>query len=384
MKKIHIRLVMTTVVLVAAFAMIALGAAQQTKHQEVDTLNCLECHTCEQPTAQDMCLKPCPTLRMPTAHAKHNLSEAPDTFLIGELSDLYQPVDFNHKLHADMAQMGKGCETCHHYSPPGHIPPCADCHGGEKNPENLRQPSLKGAYHRQCLSCHREWSHDTKCIICHLPTPGGALARPGMDSTDIIGISHPVITVPDKKVYTTPYEQGPVVTLHHQQHIDLFGLRCVDCHKEENCSYCHDLQAQSRPSKTDEEIHAICNDCHIKDACSKCHDHKEKPGFSHASTGWPLNRFHKDLSCRACHPTGKQIARLNNQCTSCHAGWNQQNFSHVVTGLKLDEIHGELECGDCHVDLKYSNKPDCSGCHDDGRTAEDAPPGEYVQKLSLQ
>jgi uncharacterized CHY-type Zn-finger protein len=206
---------------------------------------------------------------------------------------------------------------------------------------------------------------------------GKKMATPGQDTTDIIGISHPVITIPDKKVWTTPHKDGPIVTLHHQQHIDVFGLRCVDCHKEENCSYCHDLQVEARAGKTDEEIHAICNDCHMKDACSKCHDTKEKPGFSHA--GWKLNRFHQPLSCRACHPTGKKIAKLNKKCDACHAGWNQQNFRHAVTGLQLDDIHIELDCGDCHVDLAYDKTPDCSGCHDDGRTHKDAPPGEYVK-----
>ncbi len=349
-----------------------------------NTTDCLECHTCTNPTAQDMCLKACPTLMMPTAHAKHNISEAPDTFVIDQIADLYQPVNFNHILHADMAQMGRGCETCHHYSPPGHIPPCAECHGGEKNPENLSQPSLKGAYHRQCLSCHREWSHDTKCVLCHLPTLGKSMSNPGSDSTDIIGAAHPVITVPDKKVWMTPYKEGPMVTLHHQEHIDLFGLRCVDCHKEENCSYCHDLQREARAGKTDIEIHAICNDCHKKDECSKCHDHKEKPAFAHEGNGgWPLNRFHKGLNCRACHPTGKKIGKLSSKCSNCHGGWNQENFEHAVTGLQLDEMHGELDCGDCHTDLKYSSTPDCSACHDDGRTHKDGLPGTYVQKRSL-
>jgi len=52
---------------------------------------------------------------------KHDLSEAPDSMLLDELVDEYQAVHFNHMLHAEMAEMGGDCVTCHHYSPKGHI-----------------------------------------------------------------------------------------------------------------------------------------------------------------------------------------------------------------------------------------------------------------------
>ncbi|MCB2231160.1 hypothetical protein KQH82_10635 [bacterium] len=343
------------------------------------SLNCLDCHTCEVPTLREPCLKPCPSFAMTHTTSKHALSEAPDTIMIAEITEQFQPVRFNHKLHAEMAEMGQDCATCHHYSPPGHIPPCKECHGGEANPANLRQPTLKGAYHRQCLSCHREWSHDTKCVLCHTPTEAGGIAAMGYDSTDIIGISHPVITEPTTKVYLTPYESGPVVTFHHSEHIHLFDLSCVDCHQQENCSYCHDLQRPARLAKTQEEVHAICNDCHIDDACIKCHDTKERPGFTHEKTGWELSRYHARLDCRACHPTGKRISKLNSNCVGCHGGWNQDNFAHAVTGLQLDEIHGTMDCSDCHLDLKFTQTPDCTSCHDDGRTPDDILPGEEIR-----
>jgi hypothetical protein len=375
-KKLNLLFIALVVMVISASV---LGITQSTHNAELDNIDCLECHTCKVPTVQDMCLRACPSISQPKMTAAHKLVEAPDEFLIDEITNLYQPVKFNHKLHADMAQMGGDCGTCHHYSPPGVIPPCSECHGGEKNPNNLRQPSLKGAYHRQCLSCHREWSHDTKCIICHLPTEGKPLAI-GFDSADIIGISHPVITVPDKRVYHTPYEPGPVVTLQHKEHIDLFGLRCVDCHKQENCSYCHDMDIEAKISKSDEEIHSICNDCHLKDRCDKCHDTVERPSFSHASTGWALNRFHKGAQCRACHPTGKKISKLNNKCTACHSGWKQGSFDHAVVGLRLDDIHIELDCEDCHTDLAYNKAPACESCHDEGTNPKETPPGEFLKR----
>ena len=358
----------------------SLGQRPVSAHPELDhvDLDCSSCHSCEEPTIQDPCLKACPRHAAMQKTGQHQLSEAPDTIMLAEIADQFQPVRFNHKLHAEMAEMGQDCATCHHYSPEDEIPPCKECHGGEANPTNLRQPSLKGAYHRQCLSCHREWSHDTKCVVCHLPAEGSGVAAMGYDSTDIIGISHPVITEPEKKVYHTPYEEGPVVTFYHEEHIELFDLRCVDCHQEENCSYCHDLQKPAQLAKTQEEVHAMCNNCHLNDACSKCHDTKERPGFTHATTGWELGRYHQDLDCRACHPTGKRISRLSNDCVACHGGWNQENFDHAVTGLRLDELHQMMECEDCHVDLQFTQTPDCTACHDDGRTAEFAPPGDWV------
>ncbi|HKK20654.1 MAG TPA: cytochrome c3 family protein [candidate division Zixibacteria bacterium] len=360
-------------------ALLAPGTAAQ--HDAMPQVNCKQCHVCDVPTRKEPCLKSCPRNDMVNQKVDHPLAEAPDSMLLDDIQNLYMPVHFNHRLHASMSEMGGDCANCHHYSPKGKIPPCKDCHGGQDNPANLRQPSLKGAYHRQCLSCHREWSHDTKCVLCHVPRPGTELT-PGatsLDSTDIMGISHPVMTEPVKKVYVTPYKEGPIVTFQHKEHIDLFGFRCVDCHKEENCSYCHDIEKPAAEKKTQEQVHAICNDCHLEAACSKCHDNKERPGFTHNSTGWPLNKFHNKLDCWACHPTGKRISRLDKMCVNCHSGWNSENFRHAVTGLKLDEIHSEMDCTDCHPGRKYESDPACSDCHDDGRTAKDSPPGVMQQ-----
>lgn len=365
---------------VALLALLLLGwslpsSASQDAPNPMDKIDCGACHTCEVPTSKNPCLKQCPTHTMTHIKTSHSLTEAPDSLLLKELEESYQPVHFNHKLHASMAEMKDSCGTCHHFSPPGVIPPCKECHENETNPKNLAQPGLKGAYHRQCLSCHREWSHDTKCVVCHLPVPGAKLSADVVDSTDILGRPHPVITVPAKKVYDTPYKQGSIVTFQHKEHIDLFGFRCVNCHEKENCGYCHDLQRPVGPRKTQEQVHAVCNDCHSSDACAKCHDTRERPGFSHNTTGWPLNPYHTSLDCWSCHPTGKRISKLSRMCVNCHGGWNQETFSHAVTGLKLDEVHAELDCNACHPDRKYESDPVCGDCHDDGRTAKTQPPG---------
>ncbi len=371
-------------VLIAATTPLAQGPHANMPSLDATNIDCTNCHDCSEPRPQDPCLKPCPSLTMTHMTSKHQLSEAPETLLLDKIKEQYQPVTFNHKLHASMAEMGSDCATCHHFSPPGRIPRCSECHGAESNPANLRQPTLKGAYHRQCLSCHREWSHDTKCVLCHLPVDGKVTFDGKQDTTDIIGIPHPIITEPIRKVFQTPYKDGPVVTFHHKEHIELFDLACVNCHKKENCSYCHDLQKPARLAKSQEQVHAICNDCHAKDRCAKCHDTKERPGFSHGATGWALTGHHHDLACRACHPTGKKITRISKSCVNCHAGWQPGNFSHVITGLRLDETHADFDCESCHLNLAYDEPPDCSTCHDDGRTYKDAPPGEFVARPRAQ
>lgn len=373
MNRHHILLLIVIVLVTGAIALPLL--AQRNSAAILPTVDCKKCHTCNQPSLRDPCLVSCP--RTETAHqtGTHVLRDAPDSMLLSQLADLYQPVHFNHKVHASMAQMGTDCATCHHFSPAGEIPPCRDCHSSSSESTDLKKPNLKGAYHRQCLSCHREWSHDTKCVLCHIPNAEGAMKAATEDPTDIIGKPHPIITEPIKKIYETPYPSAPIVTFQHKQHIDLFGFRCVDCHEKENCGNCHDLQQLTKVKKTQEQVHAVCNDCHKTDACTKCHDTKERPGFSHQKTGWPLNRFHQKLDCWACHPTGKKIARLSPTCANCHAGWNQDNFKHAVTGLRLDEVHSELDCTDCHAENKYDAAPKCDDCHDDGRTAKTMPPG---------
>jgi len=354
---------------------ILFGTAYTQEHNS--DLDCQKCHTCDNPTIDSPCIQMCPLKSSKHFTSEHLLSEAPDTIILGFIKKEFEPVRFDHNSHANMSQMNLSCKTCHHYSPKDRIPACHECHGKEGNPVNLKQPSLKGAYHRQCMGCHREWSHDTKCIVCHIPCDDTEISLDVHDASDIIGKSHPVITVPTTKIYHTPYEPGPVVTFYHDEHVDLFGFQCVDCHVEENCSYCHDLTHPVKLQKTEEEKHEMCNKCHLIKNCGHCHDTKRKPAFNHVSTGWPLNQYHNNLECRSCHPTRKKIARLDHHCNSCHGGWNQENFRHAITGLMLDENHSDWDCTDCHPDNNYS-QPDCSGCHDDDITPETGSPGKYV------
>ena len=94
---------------------LAASAAAPAPRDHPGGLDCTKCHTCPEPTQTNPCLTACP--RHAEA-ASLPASLGPDVVILGELEDLYVPVRFNHKAHATMSGMTKGCDTCHHYTPP--------------------------------------------------------------------------------------------------------------------------------------------------------------------------------------------------------------------------------------------------------------------------
>jgi hypothetical protein len=104
----------------------------------------------------------CITLAYPT--------DTPETITLDILSKRYGPVEFSHGYHAEMAG---DCASCHHHSPKGYTPACGECHepiivyhyDAVKKGPNV---GLKGAYHGQCLGCHKEMeSGPVGCTDCH-------------------------------------------------------------------------------------------------------------------------------------------------------------------------------------------------------------------------
>ena len=66
------------------------------------------------------------------------------------------------------------CAGCHHHSPVGERPPrCGACHG-DSGAATIDRPSLKVAYHRQCVSCHQELGLKDGCTDCHAAKEGSS------------------------------------------------------------------------------------------------------------------------------------------------------------------------------------------------------------------
>ena len=370
MIKIYMSIVISLFIITNSMAQM-----EDTKKQESENIDCKQCHLCEIPTAANPCLKACPRFDALNIHKK--VKQEPDIIIIDVLSNLYVPVVFSHQLHAEMSDMSGGCQICHHHNPTGAILVCKDCHEVSVKRADLSRPGLKGAYHRQCLGCHREWSHTTKCAICHaLKSAVKKAEADSADLTDIVGTSHPPFSQPEKIVYETDSDEGKLVTFYHDQHVDLFGFDCVNCHQKENCSKCHDLgkptlAEQLLPGKpikihkSEAEHHQKCFNCHEDAKCNLCHDNEEKRPFNHQlSSGWKLKLYHQGLPCGRCHINMEISKKISRQCVTCHKDWRNGSFNHAVTGLKLDENHRDNDCKDCHINNNYSSAPQCNECHD--------------------
>ncbi|MCG3136770.1 MAG: hypothetical protein HJJLKODD_00606 [Phycisphaerae bacterium] len=382
------------------------AAQDKAAADEIMGQDCRSCHTCDQPTHDQLCLNTCSRELNPRDPKMYSL-KGPELVLLDELSDRYLPVPFDHKGHSEMAAMTSGCNLCHHYTPEGwEHPACRTCHEISPAREDLHKPSLKGAYHRQCLNCHREWSHETKCSLCHLPRTGtenGSTPSAIPSKDDIIGSMHPPIPEPELLTYQSKYMINPSaqqtqITFRHKEHIDRFGFKCVECHREENCSRCH--EPQEARTNTPKEHHQPCSSCHQTEplandteqsACRHCHQPigEVTQPFDHAATGWSLNRFHQKLACRACHNSVPFTAPVEKPtCTVCHGNWSPETFNHGVTGQTLNEQHQEIDCADCHTDRRFDQPPVCTECHEeeeikfpDKRPGEFSPPETLVPKV---
>ena len=161
-----------------AFAMLA-HAQQSSAPVMPQELPCTFCHTCEKPTRANPCLRACPRMSAAAIAARMLQKGGPNVVILDELEELYLPVPFDHRGHAHMAMMADGCGVCHHFTPEGAAyPACKTCHEVSAQQRDARKPNLKVAYHRQCMSCHREWSGGTDCAACHPPKTEEAQQTP--------------------------------------------------------------------------------------------------------------------------------------------------------------------------------------------------------------
>ena len=344
--------------------------------------DCSLCHVCETPTKSNPCLIKCPREKMMTVHIPPEKSpKIIEMHKLKVMEDLYEAVIFSHRAHAEMSEISGGCGMCHHYNPPGNIVACDYCHDLNRQRTDISKPDLKGAYHRQCIDCHLEWSQEVACESCHELNASGKSVFSGKEyKKERI---HPVINVPNKIIYKTPEQKGTLVTFFHNEHTDVFDFECKNCHQEESCIKCHEATKSTTKNKISfEQTHKKCSSCHdtsIRTGCESCHAKKELKPFNHKiRTAFELKSYHSELSCSSCHQSKNVFKGLSSSCTSCHSGWNSNTFDHKLIGFALDDMHIEFDCIDCHIGEDYSKFPSCENCHDD-LAYPDSKPGKLVK-----
>ncbi|MBM4372816.1 MAG: cytochrome c3 family protein, partial [Deltaproteobacteria bacterium] len=160
------------------------------------------------------------------------------------------------------------CETCHHHaSSVEHTPPCRECHG--LSSDDLDRPGLKGAYHRQCMNCHREMgSGPMGCEDCHAKLPVGDRPSPERLARE---------AAPQKMRLGHLAREYSGVDFDHRLHTELTE-GCAQCHHKQKglevappCRECHNT-----PENLKAAYHEQCIGCHRKDDqgptdCSDCH-----------------------------------------------------------------------------------------------------------------
>lgn len=291
-------------------------------------------------------------------------AQLPGVVMLDRVPGCYGAVRFDHAGHVKMTAISSDCRTCHHELPEradavGPVAPraCRDCHDASSEITKQDRPSLRGAYHRQCLSCHKDWGHENACGFCHASS-ATALA-PSMHVAQLPAsraATHPTY------VYRTGHKVLPVVTFHHDDHSQRYGLQCAECHAGSTCGSCHGGNIERPPVNRQQS----CYSCHGESRCVTCHSFGERGKFEHAArTGWYLRPGHASLACKECHLHPRTPERPDPQaCKTCHAKrWGGTDFEHARTGVSLYGDHALFTCLDCHRGGDPSMLAVCSSCH---------------------
>ncbi len=285
---------------------------------EKEKISCDTCHYCDTPSKSKPCLLQCPRHKIePDTDLTTPLDNGPDIVILSSLEHLYNPTKFNHFIHAKMSRMAKGCRECHHFSPEGEYPACKECHSPVVTANELHQVSLKGAYHRQCLRCHQEWSRETDCEVCHTSKiPGRKPMIPQRQK------KYPVARGPEEISYKTSFLGSSTVTFNHIAHTTDYDIRCQVCHHGSGCQPCHHGIANEPQTAHRKPIG--CLDCHKETNCTTCHIPEDKTvRFDHSKTRFPLSKQHARLSCRKCHKNSATHHTAPTKCSACHEKRNK-------------------------------------------------------------
>ena len=98
---------------------------------------------------------------------RYEAVELPHRKIVQKLTENIKGSKLATYYHRDKGTL---CQGCHHNSPVSKKPPkCATCHGKPFDEREPLRPGLMGAYHQQCMTCHKEMKLEKPagCTGCH-------------------------------------------------------------------------------------------------------------------------------------------------------------------------------------------------------------------------
>lgn len=193
---------------------------------------------------------------------------------------------------------------------------CASCHDAvSKNDDALQ---LSPARMDDCVRCHTERDVTNECVACH-----------------------PTISANQK-----PASHDALWTRRHGGECRADSAdgsnRCELCHKETDCSSCHQTNAPENHTNQWRRVgHGLsasldresCATCHQPSSCVSCHA-DSKPRSHSANFGAP-----RDNHCLTCHEPLQ-----GEGCAACHTG----TPSHALATPKPANHTPAMNCRQCH------------------------------------
>ncbi len=281
---------------------------------------------------------------------------------------------------------------------------------------------------RACAHCHdnpHQGTAEERCTGCHTT----ATWRPSTFGLDRHALTAFPLHGAHTKTACTLCHVGsqlrgqPKVCAgcHMDVHEGRFGAKCAECHDETafapapgfdhartgfaltgphaalGCLKCHGGQSNEdltkrKPSGECKTCHALGHGPELGDDCQRCHPLTDKhfsdadrDRFDHSKTPFALERRHRVLECKQCHPapvkgrpsiapTGRCMTchldphkgNNSNDCALCHEPdrWRLVRFDHDQAGWPLRGRHFVTPCAACHTNQRWFGlTTDCFDCH---------------------
>lgn len=317
----------------------------------------------------------------------HRVSAGPDDRVGEDLKEMHASIE---------VRIGGACADCHADLKEKRFQKCSDCHGSSNEADDPARIGLKGAYHRQCIGCHREQpaalAAPTDCQSCHYPlTPdhaqlinltGKISARqvtaqclhchPAVGEAvlksahwnwkgltpSIAGHEHSADTGLMKVMdnYTLTMIPGLVQSLGF--HIGYGAGNGADKSDFKDplsidCLVCHDTTANYKKDKSNNGLPAAGTDLRAlatkvgRPARSNC-------GSCHFYAGGGANVKHGDLEPALANPnseTDVHMGMVDMRCQDCHRTEN-----HRIAGMSFmaPVTEGRVSCETCHGSQPHS------------------------------